>query len=269
MRHTLSIQSTPRRDVTAHRAYVGIGANIGDARSNVERAVDVLGEAGFVARRSSLYRTRPWGKTDQPPFVNAVVLLETPRAPRALLAVLADIEQRLGRRAGERWGPRAIDLDLLTYDDLRVDEPGLRLPHRYLPERAFVLVPLAEIDANIRILARCACAGGVAGCRTARRLSPPRSGRKDCGSVAVMPHEGSHTRSTASGGSPNFSPRPTRCAFGSSVREKTLKSDVACARFYRRQMRRRTAPAEPRSVAGRYDQSRSRRDFSLEPPIAG
>jgi 2-amino-4-hydroxy-6-hydroxymethyldihydropteridine diphosphokinase len=138
--------------VSEHRAYVGVGANIGDARSNVERAVVLLGEAAVVARRSSLYRTRPWGKTDQPPFVNAVVLLETPHAPRALLAVLEDIERRLGRVPGERWGPRAIDLDLLAYDDLRVDEPGLRLPHRYLPERAFVLVPLAEIDATYESL---------------------------------------------------------------------------------------------------------------------
>ncbi len=133
--------------MTAHRAYVGIGANAGDPTSNVERAFGALAELGIVARRSSLYRTQPWGKPDQPPFVNAVALLETTYEPQALLAAFKRIEVRLGRRAGERWGPRAIDLDLLTYDDLTLDDHGLRVPHPLMRERAFVLVPLAEIDA--------------------------------------------------------------------------------------------------------------------------
>jgi 2-amino-4-hydroxy-6-hydroxymethyldihydropteridine diphosphokinase len=132
--------------VNVHRAYVGVGANDGDARANVERALDVLGEVGSVKRRSSVYRTRPWGKTDQPSFFNAVALVETALDPRELLQALQRIEVRLGRVPAQRWGPRAIDLDLLAYDELDIDEPGLRVPHRYLPDRAFVLVPLAEID---------------------------------------------------------------------------------------------------------------------------
>ena len=128
-----------------HRAFVGLGSNLGDSAGNVERAIKALAELGNVARRSSLYRTQPWGKTDQPAFVNAAVLLETSLEPRQLLAALKAIEVRLGRVPGERWGPRAIDLDLLAYDDLTIDEPDLRVPHAHLHERAFVLVPLAEI----------------------------------------------------------------------------------------------------------------------------
>jgi 2-amino-4-hydroxy-6-hydroxymethyldihydropteridine diphosphokinase len=138
--------------VSSHQAYVGIGANIGDARANVRRALDALGDAGMLVRRSSLYRTRPWGKTDQAPFINAVALLETSVAPRVLLAELKDIEVRMGRGVGERWGPRVIDLDLLSYDELNLDEPGLRVPHPHMHERAFVLVPLAEIDARYESL---------------------------------------------------------------------------------------------------------------------
>jgi 2-amino-4-hydroxy-6-hydroxymethyldihydropteridine diphosphokinase len=134
--------------VSAHRAYVGIGANIGDASWNVRRALAALRDLGTLVRRSSLYRTQPWGRTDQAPFVNAVALLETTYDPHALLAAFKAIEVRLGRIAGERWGPRAIDLDLLTYDDRTLDEPGLRLPHPSMGDRAFVLVPLAEIDAS-------------------------------------------------------------------------------------------------------------------------
>jgi 2-amino-4-hydroxy-6-hydroxymethyldihydropteridine diphosphokinase len=129
-----------------HRAYVGVGANLGDAAATVARALDALGLLGTVVRRSSLYRTPPWGRTDQPDFVNAVALLETPRSPRELLDALQALETKLGREPGERWGPRALDLDILTYDAATIDEPGLRIPHPHLLERAFVLVPLAEID---------------------------------------------------------------------------------------------------------------------------
>ena len=136
--------------MTPHRAHVGLGANLGDAAGNVRRALEALGEIGVVTRQSSLYRTRPWGKTDQPDFVNAVAQLETSVDPRGLLRELKQIERRLGRVATERWGPRVIDLDLLTYDDLQLDEPDLRLPHPQMRERAFVLVPLAEIEPDYR-----------------------------------------------------------------------------------------------------------------------
>jgi 2-amino-4-hydroxy-6-hydroxymethyldihydropteridine diphosphokinase len=132
--------------VNPHRAYVGLGSNDGDAIANVTRGFDALDRIGSVVHRSSLYRTLPWGKTDQPEFVNAVVLLETPLTPRELLDALKTAEKRLGRMPAERWGPRVIDFDILTYDDLEIDEPGLRVPHPRMRERAFVLVPLAEID---------------------------------------------------------------------------------------------------------------------------
>jgi 2-amino-4-hydroxy-6-hydroxymethyldihydropteridine diphosphokinase len=99
-----------------------------------------------VRRRSRLYRTRPWGYIDQPGFVNAVVALSTELAPLDLLRGLQALERELGRLPGIRWGPRAIDLDILTYDDLETSREGLRLPHPRLYQRAFVLVPLAEID---------------------------------------------------------------------------------------------------------------------------
>jgi len=129
-----------------HRAYVGVGANLGDAAATVARALGALGGLGTLVRRSALYRTPPWGKTDQPAFVNAAALLETDRRPRDLLDALKALEIELGRVPGERWGPRVIDLDLLTYDDETLREPDLVIPHPHLTQRAFVLVPLAEID---------------------------------------------------------------------------------------------------------------------------
>jgi 2-amino-4-hydroxy-6-hydroxymethyldihydropteridine diphosphokinase len=138
--------------MSAHRAYVGVGANLGDRVASVERAIAALDDFGKVVRRSSLYRTAPWGKFDQPWFLNAVVVLETQLPPRRLLDSLQALEKQLGRTPAERWGPRAIDLDLLLYDDLRIDEPGLRVPHPRMRERAFVLVPLAEIDERFKTM---------------------------------------------------------------------------------------------------------------------
>ena len=132
--------------MNAHRAYIGLGSNEGDPAANVERGLEALAKIGTVTQQSSLYRTPPWGKTDQPEFINAVALLVTPLGPRDLLDALKSAERRLGRTAAERWGPRIIDFDILTYDDLEIDEPGLHVPHPRLRERAFVLVPLAEID---------------------------------------------------------------------------------------------------------------------------
>lgn len=128
------------------RAIVGLGSNLGESAEEVTRAFDLLEGVGRVTARSSLYRTAPWGKTDQPAFVNAVAIVETALAPRALLAALKAIERQRGRVPSERWGPRLLDLDLLDYEGARVDEPDLRVPHPGLRERGFVLVPLAEID---------------------------------------------------------------------------------------------------------------------------
>ncbi|HET9097689.1 MAG TPA: 2-amino-4-hydroxy-6-hydroxymethyldihydropteridine diphosphokinase [Candidatus Baltobacteraceae bacterium] len=127
-------------------AAIGLGSNLGAPARNVRRAMRALWELGTITAASGLYRSKAWGKTDQPDFCNAAVLLETALRPRELLMELKRLERRLGRKPGERWGPRVIDLDILTYDDLEVDEPDLCIPHPRLSERAFALVPLAEID---------------------------------------------------------------------------------------------------------------------------
>ena len=128
------------------RAGIGVGSNLGDPAANVRAGIDALAEAGTIVARSRLYRTKPWGRTGQPDFFNAAAIVETDLSPRELLNRMKDLERRLGRTQTERWGPRVIDFDILFYDELRVDEPGLQIPHPRLQERAFALVPLAEID---------------------------------------------------------------------------------------------------------------------------
>jgi 2-amino-4-hydroxy-6-hydroxymethyldihydropteridine diphosphokinase len=128
------------------RAYVGIGSNLAEPALNVRRALEALAEVGTVLRASSLYRTTPWGVTGQPDYVNAVVQIETALRPRALLDALKDLETRLGRTPAERWAARVIDFDILTYGDERVRDERLQIPHARMFERAFVLVPLAELD---------------------------------------------------------------------------------------------------------------------------
>jgi 2-amino-4-hydroxy-6-hydroxymethyldihydropteridine diphosphokinase len=127
-------------------AAIGIGSNSGDAAANVRRAFERLAETGTVLARSSLYHTAPWGVTAQPPFVNAAALVDTELEPHALLAVLQRIEAEAGRVTTFRWGPRVLDLDILAYDGARMADAELTIPHPRLNERAFALVPLAEID---------------------------------------------------------------------------------------------------------------------------
>jgi 2-amino-4-hydroxy-6-hydroxymethyldihydropteridine diphosphokinase len=129
-------------------AAIGLGSNLGDPAANVERALAALATLGRVASRSSLYRSAAWGETAQPDFINAAALLVTELEPRALLDALKTLEGELGRVASYRWGPRAIDLDILTYGALRIDEPDLIVPHARLFERAFALAPLSEIAAE-------------------------------------------------------------------------------------------------------------------------
>jgi len=130
-------------------AFIALGGNVGDVRSTFDRAIAKLCADGtvLVTARSSDYRTPPWGVADQPPFINAVIAVTTSLAPHDLLALALACERALGRnRTRERrWGPRAIDLDLLAYDDLVLIDRDLILPHPHLFERAFVLLPLAEI----------------------------------------------------------------------------------------------------------------------------
>jgi len=134
---------------------VGLGGNLGDARATLDRAVATFcdGTAVRLIARSSDYRTPPWGVTDQPHFVNLCLAVATALSPRDLLARAQTVERALGRdRTREtRWGPRAVDIDLLAYDDVTLNEPDLVLPHPHLLERAFVLVPLAEIAPDRRI----------------------------------------------------------------------------------------------------------------------
>jgi 2-amino-4-hydroxy-6-hydroxymethyldihydropteridine diphosphokinase len=135
--------------MTMAEAFVALGGNVGNVRSTFRRAIALLcdGAAVRLTARSSDYRTPPWGVTDQPPFVNAVIGMTTSLSPHELLARAEQCERALGRdRTRERrWGPRSIDIDLLAYDDLVLNDPHLILPHPHLFERAFVLVPLAEI----------------------------------------------------------------------------------------------------------------------------
>ncbi|MGR4876309.1 2-amino-4-hydroxy-6-hydroxymethyldihydropteridine diphosphokinase [Pseudoxanthomonas sp. LARHCG66] len=137
------------------QACIGLGANLGDAAGTLRQAVIALGqrEDVTVRRMSRCYRTPAWGREDQPDFVNAVALLETRLPPRALLDLLLAVEADFGRHRidGERWGPRTLDLDLLLYGDAVIDEPGLRVPHPHLHERAFALVPLLEVMPDARI----------------------------------------------------------------------------------------------------------------------
>ena len=133
-------------------AYVGLGANLGDREATLRAAVERLAAVpGIrVVAVSSLRETDPVGYLDQPPFLNGAAALETELGPRALLDALLAVERALGRtREGPRFGPRTVDLDLLLYGSEVVDEPGLRVPHPRLHERAFALEPLAELDSSL------------------------------------------------------------------------------------------------------------------------
>jgi 2-amino-4-hydroxy-6-hydroxymethyldihydropteridine diphosphokinase len=139
------------------RAYVGLGANLGDRERTLRLAIERLGHLDGVAvvGVSELRETEPVGVVDQPRFLNGAVAVDTALTPRDLLAALLDVERGLGRvREGERWGPRTIDLDLLLYGNLVVDEHGLRVPHPRLHERRFALEPLAELDPELEIPGR-------------------------------------------------------------------------------------------------------------------
>jgi len=157
-------------------AVLALGGNVGDVRKTLDRAVAMLcdGRKVRLIARSSDYRTPPWGVTDQPAFVNLCLVVETTLSPRALLARALEVEAALGRDRGKerRWGPRTIDIDLIAYDDIRIDEPDLTLPHPRALERAFVLAPLAELAPDRMI----------AGTRVADALA-----RLDSGGIERLP----------------------------------------------------------------------------------
>ena len=128
-----------------HTIYIALGTNLGERLDNLRAAIDALGPDIHVLAKSHVYETPPWGYEDQPAFLNMVVKAETGLEPEPLLKYLKQIEAELGREKSIRWGPRLIDLDILFYDDLVLDTPPLIIPHPRLHERAFVLVPLADV----------------------------------------------------------------------------------------------------------------------------
>lgn len=161
-------------------ALLGLGGNVGDTRSLMDRAIGLLcdGRAIRLTARSSDYRTPPWGDTDQSPFVNLCIAVETALTPHALLARAREVEQALGRdRARERrWGPRTADIDLLAYDGVTLDDPDLTLPHPRLFERAFVLIPLAEIAPDTILAGRSVGEAARAADASGIERLPPRDG---------------------------------------------------------------------------------------------
>ena len=136
-------------------AYIGLGSNLDDPRLQVNSALAALDglPSTRLLRQSSLYRSAPWGLIDQPDFINAVAELETALDAASLLAKLIELELRLGRSLNSvRWGPRRIDLDLLVHGEETTTSPGLQLPHPRIGERAFVLMPLAELTPDLELV---------------------------------------------------------------------------------------------------------------------
>ena len=134
----------------SHTVYIALGTNLGDRAPNLRAALAALSPATRVLVVSPVYETPPWGYSDQPAFLNQVAQAETDLSPHELLADLKRLEGELGRQPSFRNGPRLIDLDILFYDDLVLDSPPLVIPHPRIPERAFVLVPLADLAPNLQ-----------------------------------------------------------------------------------------------------------------------
>ena len=139
------------------RAWIGLGGNLEDSPAALGHALERLSSHARidVDQVSSWYQSAAWGMSDQPDFLNAVAILNTALEPLALLHELLAIEKSLGRvRHGDRWGPRLVDLDLLTYEDACIETSELRLPHPHMHERAFVLIPLIELQSDFEITGR-------------------------------------------------------------------------------------------------------------------
>lgn len=159
-----------------HQVYLGLGTNLGQRRHNLERAVAGLQEIVWITAVSPIYETAPWGVADQPDFYNACLAGETDYSPVEFLTFIKNLEMEMGRVPNIPWGPRLIDIDILLFDDLVLQMGTLTIPHPHLPDRAFVLVPLAdiapdvvhpELDLTIRELATAVSPDGV------RRLPEP------------------------------------------------------------------------------------------------
>jgi len=134
-----------------HKIFLGLGSNVGERQAYLEAALAALPPAVVVLRRSPIYETKPWGFAEQGKFLNLLVEAETELAPLELLGTLKAIERQVGRKPTFRNGPREIDIDILIYGDTVFADNGLRIPHPSLPERAFVLVPLADMVPDLRL----------------------------------------------------------------------------------------------------------------------
>lgn len=133
--------------------FLGLGSNLGDREANIREALDRLSrdEHVTIKRLSSIYETAPQGRFDQPDFLNAVVLIETDLDPIDLLDMILLTESEIGRVRAEHWGPRLIDIDILLFDNVVMNATDLTIPHPRMMERAFVMVPLAEIAPDLRL----------------------------------------------------------------------------------------------------------------------
>ncbi|MBL7828761.1 MAG: 2-amino-4-hydroxy-6-hydroxymethyldihydropteridine diphosphokinase [Saprospiraceae bacterium] len=130
--------------------YLSIGSNMGDRLANLRTAAGLIHKGiGKIARKSKIYETQPWGKVDQEPFLNQVIMINTINDPRDLLEDITKIEKDLGRERKEKWGPRTIDIDILFYGKRIVRDKGLEIPHPELHNRMFILAPLLEIAADL------------------------------------------------------------------------------------------------------------------------
>ena len=136
--------------MTNHQVYLGLGSNLGDCRKNLERAIRMIGDkVGRVLCQSSFIETEPWGFESEHKFMNAVILCDTIKTPRELLLLTQQIERDMGRKkksVSGGYADRTIDIDILLYDDLTIDEPDLKIPHALMHERDFVMIPLNEIS---------------------------------------------------------------------------------------------------------------------------
>ena len=143
------------KNLLPHKVYLGLGSNLGDREHHLTKAIRLIGErVGQVVRQSSFIETEPWGFASENKFMNAVILCETTQSPREVLRLTQQIERDMGRRkktslnskrSSLNYSDRPIDIDILLYDDLTVDEPDLKIPHPLMYERDFVMIPLKEI----------------------------------------------------------------------------------------------------------------------------
>jgi 2-amino-4-hydroxy-6-hydroxymethyldihydropteridine diphosphokinase len=138
--------------MTNHQVYLGLGSNLGERKELIQKAITLVNERiGTVTRQSSLIETEPWGFESSHKFLNGVILCETALTPREVLKETQQIERELGRKKKTTltYKDRPIDIDILLYDDLKVDEPDLKIPHPLMHQRDFVMIPLKEINTNL------------------------------------------------------------------------------------------------------------------------